>query len=205
MYYEIGRAVCQRTEKGAAVAAATYLSEHYSDIQGFSPRNLRRMRIFCRTYEDHPDLLTLALQLGWTQNVAILEADLTMELQAWYLKAVLQFGWSKAELLKQIRRKACEEIALDFVSEICDNEKTKTRNRAVMPGTNYLFLYRDLRQGRSCSLRRKISSRKIMRFLISGNKRMAFIRCWRRLVFRVRIDDKEEDYQRRFLYENWTE
>ena len=102
LYYEIGRAICQRTEKGAAVAAAAYLREQYPDIQGFSPRNLRRMRDFYRAYEDHPDLLTLALQLGWTQNVVILEADLTMKLRAWYLKAVLQFGWSKAELLDKI-------------------------------------------------------------------------------------------------------
>lgn len=42
-----GRAVWRRTEKGAAVAAAAYLREQYPDIQGFSPRNLRRMRDFC--------------------------------------------------------------------------------------------------------------------------------------------------------------
>ena len=46
LYCEIGKAVCQRSEKGAAVAAAAYLSEHYPDVQGFSPRNLRRMRDF---------------------------------------------------------------------------------------------------------------------------------------------------------------
>ena len=43
----IGRAVWRRTEKGAAAAAAAYLREQYPDIQGFSPRNLRRMRDFC--------------------------------------------------------------------------------------------------------------------------------------------------------------
>lgn len=42
-----GRAVWRRTEKGAAVAAAAYLREQYPDIQGFSPRNLRRMCDFC--------------------------------------------------------------------------------------------------------------------------------------------------------------
>ena len=46
LYCEIGKAVCQRCERGAAVAAAAYLSEHYPDVQGFSPRNLRRMRDF---------------------------------------------------------------------------------------------------------------------------------------------------------------
>ncbi len=99
-YYEIGKAVSRRTEKGAAVAAAEYMAKKYPDVQGFSPRNLRRMRDYYRTYEDHPDLLTLTLQLGWTQNVVIMEADLSMEQLEWYLKAEIQFGWSKAELIE---------------------------------------------------------------------------------------------------------
>ena len=57
LYCKIGKAVCQRCEKGAAVAAAAYLRKQYPDAQGFSPRNLRRMRDFYRTYEDRPDLL----------------------------------------------------------------------------------------------------------------------------------------------------
>ena len=44
LYCEIGKAVSQRTEKGAAVAAAEYLAKKYPDVQGFSPRDLRRMR-----------------------------------------------------------------------------------------------------------------------------------------------------------------
>ena len=87
LYCEIGKAVCQRCEKGAAVAAATYLSQHYPDVHGFSPRNLRRMRDFYRAYEEQPVLLSLALQIGWTQNVVIMEADLSMEQLKWYLKA----------------------------------------------------------------------------------------------------------------------
>ena len=81
LYTLIGQAVCRRTEKGAAVAAAEYLRKRYPDVQGFSPRNLRRMRDFYRTYENHPALLSLAMELGWSQNVVIMEADLTMELR----------------------------------------------------------------------------------------------------------------------------
>lgn len=142
LYYEIGRAVCQRTEKGAAVAAAAYLSEQYPDIQGFSPRNLRRMRDFCRTYKDHPDLLTLALQLGWTQNVVILEADLTMKLRTWYLKAVLQFGWSKAELLDKIANQAHESIILAVQPTACDHGKTGRSAQADNPYKSSFSRYR---------------------------------------------------------------
>ena len=46
LYYELGRFICQRTEKGAAVAAAEYLQQNYPGVSGLSPRNLRRMRNF---------------------------------------------------------------------------------------------------------------------------------------------------------------
>lgn len=68
------------------------------------------MRDFYRTYEDHPDMLSLALQLGWTQNIVILEADLSMELRKWYLKASKQFAWSKGELAERIANNAHEVI-----------------------------------------------------------------------------------------------
>ena len=73
LYCEIGRAVCGRTEKGAAVMAAEYLQSRYPERKGFSPRNLRRMRLFYLTYGNTPDRLEKALKLAWTQNVTILD------------------------------------------------------------------------------------------------------------------------------------
>lgn len=112
LYCKIGKAVCRRTEKGAAVAAAAYLSRQYPDVQGFSPRNLRRMREFYRTYQGQPALLSLAMELGWTQNVVILESGLSTELWEWYLRAAMQFGWSKVELTQKIADNAYEIIIL---------------------------------------------------------------------------------------------
>ena len=119
LYCEIGKAVCQRTEKGAAVMASEYLNKHYPDAKGFSPRSLRRMRDFYRTYENHPALLCRAMKLGWIQNVVIMEADLTMDLREWYIKAVEQFGWSKTELIANIAGNAHENIVLAIEDEVC--------------------------------------------------------------------------------------
>lgn len=118
---EIGKAVCRRTEKGAAVAAAAYLSRQYPDVQGFFPRNLRRMREFYRTYQGQPALLSLAMELGWTQNVVILESELSAELQEWYLKAAMQFGWSKVELTQKIADNAYEIITLTVCEADCSS------------------------------------------------------------------------------------
>lgn len=130
LYCGIGKAVCRRTEKGAAVMASEYLNKQYPDVKGFSPRSLRRMRDFYRTYENHPDLLSLAMQIGWIQNVVIMEAELTIDLCGWYMKAALQFDWSKAELIANIYEKAHDTVILkDDIIAKCD-ENVVAENRA---------------------------------------------------------------------------
>lgn len=119
LYCEIGKAVCQRAEKGAAVMASEYLNKRYPDVKGFSPRSLRRMRDFFHTYENHPVLLSRAMELGWIQNVVIMEAELTMELREWYMKAVKQFDWSKTKLIANIAENAHENIVLAIEDEVC--------------------------------------------------------------------------------------
>lgn len=119
LYCGIGKAVCQRAEKGAAVMASEYLNKHYPDVKGFSPRSLRRMRDFYRTYENHPSVLSRAVKLGWIQNVVIMEAELTMELREWYMKVAKQFGWSKTELIANIAENAHENVVLAIEDEVC--------------------------------------------------------------------------------------
>ncbi len=120
LYCEIGKAVCRRTEKGAAVMASEYLNKQYPDVKGFSPRSLRRMRDFYRTYENQPALLCRAMKLGWIQNVVIMEVDLTMELREWYMKATEQFGWSKTELIANIADRVHENIVLTIEEDVCN-------------------------------------------------------------------------------------
>ena len=55
--YAIGKLINQRPEKGAAVAAAEFLQANFPDRTGFSPRNVRRMRDFYKTYENDQKLL----------------------------------------------------------------------------------------------------------------------------------------------------
>ena len=55
--YAIGKAISQRPEKGAAVAAAEFLQANFPDRTGFSPRNVRQIRDFDKTYENDQKLL----------------------------------------------------------------------------------------------------------------------------------------------------
>lgn len=121
LYYEIGQLVSARQEKGAAVAAAEYLQNTFPETAGFSPRSLRRMREFYRIYESAPEIMNEAMSLGWTQNIVILEADLTVRERLWYIRAALRFDWSKSALAQQITKSA--HISLDLAEEVCYTEE----------------------------------------------------------------------------------
>lgn len=182
LYCEIGKIVCRRTEKGAAVAAATYLSKQYPDAQGFSPRNIRRMRDFYCAYEDHPTLLTLAMQLGWTQNVVILETDLSMELREWYMKAVMQFDWSKTELMANIAVYAHENIVLAIEDEVCyivAQEEKQVDSQKKKPVVIKNVIRKSIRRIRKCWLIWKGGGRRwrTMSWETSMEKQTASIRC----------------------------
>ena len=128
LYCEIGRVVSGRGEKGAAVAASEYLQAAYPAAEGFSPRNLRRMRAFYAAYEKTPEIMRLAMHLGWTRNVAILEGCGSSEERAWYIRAALRFGWKKAKLLAAIESQAWRNSSLDEQAVSCyTGEKEVTR------------------------------------------------------------------------------
>ena len=153
LYHLIGKIICDRTEKGAAVAAAEYLTAQTTDATGFSPRNLRRMRDFHRMYGNTPDLLAAALALKWTQNVVIMEADLTIVERGWYIRQAATGGLSKAELLRMIECSAHLEIPLDQTDDCCyteDNDKVSERvqheeDPVYLPRQDFLFRMKSLK------------------------------------------------------------
>ena len=122
LYCEIGKAVCAHSEKGAAVAAAEFIKEQYPDMTGFSPRNVRRMRDFWQLYSGMPELLGEALHLNWTQNVVIMEAELTAVERRWYIRQATARNLSKAELLRMIEDSAYLESVLDEKVDVWYNE-----------------------------------------------------------------------------------
>ena len=125
----IGKAISQRPEKGAAVAAAEFLQANFPDRTGFSPRNVRRMRDFYRTYENDQPLLRLAMKIGWTLNVVIMEAELTRAQRMRCLQVTTVKNRSKKELLEIILNGAFVEEAVDEPDEICNNITNLSEDR----------------------------------------------------------------------------
>lgn len=117
----IGKAISQRPEKSAAVAAAEFLQTNFPDRTGFSPCNVRRMRDFYRTYENDQTLLRLAMKIDWTLNVVIMEAELTSVQRISCLQRAAAERLSKKKLLEIILNDAFAEKPIDEPDEICYN------------------------------------------------------------------------------------
>ena len=118
--HAIGKVVSQRPEKGAAVAAAEFLQANFPDRTGFSPRNVRRMRDFYRTYENDQMRLRLAMKIGWTLNVVIMEAELTRAQRISCLQRAGAEDLSKKELSEMILNGAFAEESIDEADETGD-------------------------------------------------------------------------------------
>lgn len=58
--------------------ATEYTTANYPGRSGFSPHSLCRMRDFYQMYEGYLEALKQVMEVGWTQNIVILEADLDM-------------------------------------------------------------------------------------------------------------------------------
>ena len=142
LYCKIGKIVCARSEKGAAVATAEFLREQHPDMTGFSPRNVRRMRDFWQLCSGTPELLGEALCLNWTQNVVIMEAELTAEERCWYIRKAAAQKLSKSELLRMIENFAHLESVLDEKVDAWYNEDNDENSERTQYEEDPVYLSR---------------------------------------------------------------
>lgn len=142
LYWQIGKTICAQNEKGAAVSAAEYLQSAYPDAAGFSPRNVRRMRDFYRTYENDPALMAKAIKLGWTQNIVVLECCETKEQPSFYIELATKQHLTKLELVAAIREQAHSNPSLDEAAPVCYNENDKTDSENNKNDKNTFYLPR---------------------------------------------------------------
>ena len=142
------------------MTAAEFLKEQYPDIPGFSPRNVRRMRDFWQLYGGMPEVLCEALHWNWTQNVVIMEAELTAVERRWYIRQAAARNLSKSEILRMITDSTYSESVLDEKVDVWYNES----NDEIPERTQYeeapVYLSRRDLPGMMKSLKSSYKSRK---------------------------------------------
>lgn len=108
LYWDIGRMIEERQKGetwGNAVAEslARDLRAEFPGISGFSRRNIFYMRQFFLTYGDDAKVQPLVAQIGWTQNLIILERCKEPLEREFYIRMTRKFGWTKNVLIHQKR------------------------------------------------------------------------------------------------------
>jgi predicted nuclease of restriction endonuclease-like (RecB) superfamily len=107
LYWFIGETIVGLQEKsnwgdGVVEELSQDLRLKYPDMSGFSSRNLWDCKRFCLTYRNYPKLRPLVAEIGWTNNLVLLNYTNTMEEKEFYVKMCIKERWSKRELQRQI-------------------------------------------------------------------------------------------------------
>lgn len=108
LYWSIGRDLTARQNEqgwgdGALRQLAKDLENSLSGAEGFSYRNLYRMRAFYQAYPDETQFVTQPVsQIPWGHNIVLFQKIKEQISRLWYAGMVLEQGWSRAVLEHQI-------------------------------------------------------------------------------------------------------
>jgi len=119
LYWKIGEYICQKTEKegwgkSTVQNLANYLTTQDPHLQGFTARNLWRMKTFYETYAPYPKLTTLLSEIQWSAHLHILSQTKSIEEKEFYLRLCIQEQYSVRELERQIKSGVYERTILAY-------------------------------------------------------------------------------------------
>jgi predicted nuclease of restriction endonuclease-like (RecB) superfamily len=114
LYWQIGRDIVSRQQEqgwGQAVIArlAADLQKAFPGVQGFSARNLERMRAFFLAYPEENQFATQPVsQIPWGHNIILFQKVKDPSQRLWYASTTVEHGWSRAVLEMQIESRLYE-------------------------------------------------------------------------------------------------
>ena len=111
LYWDIGSRILDKQKHqgwGARIIdrLALDLSKFFSQMKGFSPRNLKYMRAFAHAWPKREIVQEVLAQLPWYHNIALLEKLKTAKERLWYAGKAYEHGWSRNILVMQIETQA---------------------------------------------------------------------------------------------------
>jgi predicted nuclease of restriction endonuclease-like (RecB) superfamily len=113
LYWSIGRDILDRQARlgwGAKVVdqLAADLRRAFPEMRGFSPRNLKYMRAFAEAWPDEQIVQQAVAQIPWGHNVRLLDRVADPAEREWYVRQIVEYGWSRNVLVHQIESKLYE-------------------------------------------------------------------------------------------------
>ncbi|MFZ1085739.1 MAG: PDDEXK nuclease domain-containing protein [Terracidiphilus sp.] len=107
LYWSIGREILTRQDVegwGAKVVErlAHDLQTEFPGVEGFSPRNLKYMKSLAEAWPEPEIVPQLVALLPWGHLRVLLDRVKDRETRDWYLRAGVEYGWSRNVLALQI-------------------------------------------------------------------------------------------------------
>ncbi len=192
LYWDIGRIIAERQKgktwgKGIVDMLAEDLQSEFPGISGFSARNIWRMRIFYITYKESAILPPLVAEIGWTQNIIILEKCKENLEREFYTRMARQFNWTKEVLIHQIENQTYGKTLLNQTNfgKTLPAKISKQAKLAVKD--EYTFDFLELGEEYSEKQLEQAAIAKINRFL----QEMGGIFTFMGSQYRIEVSDKE--------------
>ncbi len=104
LYFRLGKIVSENASYGNKFIQnfSTSLRLEFLNTDGFSERNLSRMKKFYEEYKDLSILPTALAKLPWSHNMLLLDKVKDLEIRKWYAEKCFENGWSHTVLEHQI-------------------------------------------------------------------------------------------------------
>ena len=114
MYWHIGKIILENSQWGNKFIdnLSIDLKLEFPEIKGFSVRNLKYMRKFAEEYPNFEFVQEVLAQITWYHNIILMDKIESIEERKWYIKEVIQNGWSSNMLKMQINGKVYERQVL---------------------------------------------------------------------------------------------
>ncbi len=180
LYWDIGSLIVKKQAehgwgKSIVESIARDLQLEFPGMQGFSPSNLWRMRLFYECYRDKEKLAPLVREIGWSHNIVIMEKCKDNLEREFYIRMTRKFGWTKNVLIHQIDNKTYEKTILNQTN-FNKVLPEKIRNQAKLAVKDeYTFDFLELGEEHDETELEKALIAKINRFLVEMGGAFAFM------------------------------
>ncbi|MCL1971928.1 MAG: PDDEXK nuclease domain-containing protein [Endomicrobia bacterium] len=120
-YWDIGKSINQKAKWGNKFVEnlARDIKSDFSDIKGFSVRNLKYMSKFAKLYPNNQFVQAVLAQITWYHNIALMDKTENIKEYLWYANETIKNGWSRNVLAMQIdtelyKRQTAERKTTNF-------------------------------------------------------------------------------------------
>lgn len=108
LYWSIGKDILARQERegwGTRVIErlGRDLQVEFPGVQGFSARSLNYMKAFAEAWPEETRVQQVAALLPWGHHMVLLDRLKDSTLREWYLRAAVEYGWSRNVMVLQIK------------------------------------------------------------------------------------------------------